>query len=97
MKQLILFVTFLATFAMNTYADHPHGTVVADVDGLVCDFCARAIEKVFKKKAEVESIDVNLDDKVIIIHMEKDQRLADETIREMIVDSGYSVRELRHE
>ena len=81
----------------NATADHPGGTVYADVNGLVCDFCARAIEKVFSKRSEVNAINIDLDEKVIMIHFAEDQSLADATIIEMINDSGYDVRALRYE
>ena len=78
------------------FADHPGGTVYADVNGLVCDFCARALEKVFGKQDAVESINVNLDEKLITIHFNEGEKLDDTTITQLIMDSGYNVREIRH-
>lgn len=77
-------------------SDVPKGTVEVDVNGLVCDFCARALEKVFSKKDEVSSIDVNLNKKLITIHFKEGQTLSDETITKLIVDSGYSIEGIRH-
>lgn len=61
------------------------------VNGLVCDFCARALEKVFSKQAEVEDIDVDLDNRLITIDYKQGQTLEKETIRQLITDSGYDV------
>lgn len=72
-------------------------TAYADVNGLVCDFCAQALEKVFSKKTEVENITVNLDEKVVTINFKEGQNLDDETLKEMINDSGYAVTEIRRE
>ena len=33
---------------------------VVNVKGMVCDFCARGIEKTFKKDTNVKKIDVDL-------------------------------------
>ena len=35
--------------------------VTAKVNGMVCDFCARAVTKVFGKEAAVENVHVDLD------------------------------------
>lgn len=95
MKILLLITTLLFSFSQLAFAAHPNNTVSVDVNGLVCDFCARALEKVFDKEEAVESISVDLDDKVIIIHFNEDQSLDDETITRLITDSGYNVREIR--
>jgi len=65
--------------------------VNVDVNGMVCDFCARAIEKVFSKKEEVSSIDVNLDEGKIIITMKDSQVIDNTTLTKLITDSGYDV------
>ena len=65
--------------------------VDVQVNGLVCDFCARAIEKTFGQHDEVLRTDVNLDSKIITIHMKKDRNLDDETIAKLITDAGYEV------
>ena len=67
------------------------GDVHVSVNGLVCDFCARALEKTFGKRAEVKGIDVNLDTKIVTINFNDGQTLDDDTIRQIITDSGYNV------
>ncbi|MAH04681.1 MAG: hypothetical protein CL561_03885 [Alphaproteobacteria bacterium] len=96
MKKLLLTFAVLTAFSLPAYAAHPGGTVYADVNGLVCDFCARALEKVFGKQDAVDSIKVDLDEKVITIHFNEDQSLDDETITQLITDAGYNVRDIRH-
>lgn len=97
MKKIFLTTAFLISLSMPAYAVHSGGTVYADVNGLVCDFCARALEKVFGKQEAVESINVDLDEKVITIHFNEGQSLDDETITQLITDSGYNVRKIRHD
>ena len=67
------------------------GDVHVSVNGLVCDFCARALEKVFGKEEAVKGIDVNLDTKIITINFKEDQTLSDERIKQLITDAGYNV------
>jgi copper chaperone CopZ len=69
-------------------ADH---TIVAQINGLVCDFCARALEKVFSQRDEVVGIDVNLDTKLVTIGLKKDRDIDDATITKLITDAGYNV------
>ena len=61
------------------------------VNGLVCDFCARSIEKIFSKKESVQSININLEKMLITINLKKGKNLDDNTIKQLIKDSGYDV------
>ncbi len=61
------------------------------VNGLVCDFCARSIEKMFKKKESVESIDLNLEKMLITIKLKDSYNLNNEEITKLIENSGYEV------
>tara|TARA_E500000178_G_C16837012_1_gene668778 strand:+ start:464 stop:775 length:312 start_codon:yes stop_codon:yes gene_type:complete len=67
------------------------------VHGLVCDFCARSIEKLFSKKESVKSIDVNLENMIITINLKKGKKLNDDIVRQVIKDSGYDVTEINRE
>jgi len=69
-------------------ADH---TITVQIDGLVCDFCARALEKVFGKRTEVSGIDVNLNTKIVTIGFKKGVDIDDATITTLITDAGYNV------
>ena len=106
MKKLILLLTAITlTFAVPAYAGHgegdheTHAEEIAaqpgdahvSVNGLVCDFCARALEKVFGKEEAVKAIDVNLDTKIITVNFNEGQTLSDEKITQLITDAGYNV------
>lgn len=91
---LVIALTMLApTFAL---ANTP-SKVIVQVNGLVCDFCARALEKVFSKQEEVNTIDVNLDTKNIMIEFNDNQTIAEEKIKELITNSGYDVVKVSYE
>ncbi len=77
----------------NTDADPAASaqTVTAKVNGLVCDFCAQAVRKVFKKQEAVESVNVDLDTGEIVLGLKAGATLDDETIGKLIRKSGYSL------
>ena len=62
-----------------------------NVNGMVCDFCAQSIEKVFMKRIEVKGIIVNLEDQKVVIYLEKETDIEDATILTIFEDAGYSV------
>lgn len=97
MKNLSFTLLLILSALTYSYAKQANSTVYADVNGLVCDFCAQALEKVFSKQSEVASIDVDLSTKVITIHFNEGMSLDDQTITKLIVDSGYAVRAIRYE
>ena len=66
-------------------------TVTAKVNGLVCDFCAQAVRKVFKKQEAVERVKVDLDNGEIVLGLKAGADMDDETIGKLIRKSGYSL------
>lgn len=106
MKYLIIALVLTLGFTQNVIADHtknapekiqagqidPSGTLITiDANGLVCDFCARALEKVFMKQKGVSGIDVNLDSGKILISLEKGAAMDDDTLRKLVTDAGYNI------
>ncbi|MBA4729364.1 MAG: heavy-metal-associated domain-containing protein [Thermodesulfobacteriota bacterium] len=70
----------------------PNGKIIkVNVNGLVCDFCARALEKVFMKEKSVSGLTVDLKAKEIKIYTKKNMNLEDNIIEKKIKDSGYIV------
>tara|TARA_R110002072_G_scaffold81605_5_gene186699 strand:- start:86 stop:385 length:300 start_codon:yes stop_codon:yes gene_type:complete len=88
MRKLLLTIGFTVLFAPSAFAGE---IVKVNVNGMVCDFCARAIEKVFTKQDAVESVNVDLSAKQITATMKDAQTLDDETITKLVTDSGYAV------
>ncbi len=78
-------------------AAQSHHQVLIKVNGLVCDFCARALEKVFSKRDEVANIAVDLSKAEVRVTMKPNQTLDDATLTSLITDSGYNVTQIiRH-
>ena len=91
---ILLFFTFI-TFTVTKSQEKLENEVLSiSVNGLVCDFCARSIEKLFSKKESVKSINVNLEQMLITISLKKGKSLNDDIITKVITDSGYDIREI---
>jgi copper chaperone CopZ len=65
--------------------------VTVKVSGLVCDFCARSIEAMMKKRSDVSGVHVDLDKGEVHLKLKADATLDDPTLKKLMVDSGYSV------
>ena len=71
----------------------PNGTLMTVVvEGMVCDFCAQAIEKVFMKREEVAGIIVNLDNQNVIISLKGDKDIENTKIEELFLNAGYNIQ-----
>jgi len=61
---------------------------VINVQGMVCDFCARGIEKTFKKDKNVKKIDVDLSKGKVLIAYNNSQEIKFDDIKEKILING---------
>ena len=61
---------------------------VVNVNGMVCDFCARGIEKTFVKDKAVKRIDVDLERGKVLIAYIKDKEINFEDIKNKILANG---------
>jgi copper chaperone CopZ len=66
-------------------------TIIASVNGMVCAFCATGIEKTFKKQAAVDSVNVDLEKKIVTVGTKPEQTLDDDTVKKLITAAGYTV------
>ena len=90
MKKLILFLAMLLFMAAPLQAEVSGLRLDITVHGLVCDFCARAVEKVFKKEYELQSIDIDLSQRLISIVLPEGTEISDDKIEKLITASGYA-------
>lgn len=93
MRKIFLTFAVLIVFASSAYAE----TIKASVNGLVCAFCATAIEKTFKAKPAVDTVKVDLDTKLVTIITKEGQNLDDETVKKLITDAGYAITDIKRE
>ncbi|MCR9080738.1 MAG: cation transporter [Hyphomonadaceae bacterium] len=71
--------------------------VTAKVNGMVCDFCARAVTKVFGKEAAVENVHVDLDKGEIHVTLKSGAELSDERVATLVKKSGYDLVSIERE
>lgn len=90
MRRFLMLAT-LGTALMLSPAAHAAETALVRVNGLVCDFCAQGIQKVFGKKDEVQKVDVNLTEKLVTINFKPKKTMSDEIIKELITGNGFTV------
>jgi len=96
MRKIYLILVF-CFFSISAFSESGNlecakkNSVNVDVNGMVCDFCARALEKVFSEKQEVAAIDVDLDNGRISINFNNGADLEDSTIQKLVTNSGYDV------
>ena len=63
-------------------------------NGMVCDFCAQAIEKVFMKREEVQGINVDLNNQRVVLYLKKNEIIEDNEIIKLFEESGYGVEKI---
>jgi hypothetical protein len=69
--------------------------IVADVMGVVCDFCALAMNKIFSKREEVAAMYVDLDTKALSLVLAPGATMSDEAIADLAVQAGYRIAAVR--
>jgi mercuric ion binding protein len=88
MKRILIAALAAALFSTPVFAAR---SIKASVNGLVCSFCAAAIEKRLKALGEVKSVFVDLTRKIVAIELKDGRDITPERIAEEIKDSGYDV------
>lgn len=91
MKYLLSFLTIILLTITPVMADDKTDDITVNVAGLVCDFCAQSLKKVFGKEESINDITVNLDDQTVIIDTKEGQDISDEKIKELIEWGGYDL------
>lgn len=71
--------------------------VVVDVLGVVCDFCATAMNKVFGKRDEVAAVYVDLDKKTLSLVIGDGEALSDKQIEKLAKKAGYRIAAIRRD
>lgn len=68
---------------------------IISVFGMVCDFCARGIERTFKKDKFVQKVDVDLDGGKVLIIYDLDSKINFEDIKRKITSNGQNATDLQ--
>lgn len=99
MKNLfyILLAIFTISFSPAYASDKIPTSVTVYVKGMVCDFCAQSLKKVFGKKDAVDYINVDLDTQTIEVFFKNGQQLSDSDIKEAITWGGYDLVNIEYQ
>ncbi|MEL6830648.1 MAG: heavy-metal-associated domain-containing protein [Pseudomonadota bacterium] len=71
--------------------------LTVNVKGMVCDFCARAVTKVFGKEDAVDGVHVDLDKGEIHVGLKPGMNLSDEDVEQLVKKSGYAMVSVERE
>jgi periplasmic mercuric ion binding protein len=89
MKKLVLTtIVFSALFSNMVFATQ---TIKANVNGMVCAFCAQGIEKKMRALSQTQDVYVNLKQRVVAVELKDGQKLSNEQVKTIIKDAGYDV------
>lgn len=83
--------TICLSLFLNSVAFAGMKEAKVSVNGMVCGFCAQGITKKFKAEPAIETVDVNLGQKLVKLTFKEKQNLADEKITGLLKDAGYNV------
>ena len=72
-------------------------SLITTVNGMVCAFCATGIEKTFRKQPEVDTVKVDLANKLVTIKTKPGKTLSDARVKEVVAYSGYTMEKIVRE
>ena len=82
-----LIVALFLIFSIPAQAEN----IKINVLGMVCDFCAQSIWKVFMLDPATERVYVDLENGVVDLVTDDTKSITNETITQYLNDAGYSV------
>tara|TARA_B100000886_G_C20229788_1_gene410045 strand:- start:274 stop:678 length:405 start_codon:yes stop_codon:yes gene_type:complete len=65
-----------------------HKVAVVSVKGMVCDFCARGIQKTFNKRDKIKKVDVDLNKGKVLLAFTSSATIDFEEIKKIIQSNG---------
>ena len=90
MKQKIGF----ALVCLLAGASASAATIEMKVHGMVCGFCAQGIEKILRENPATEGVEVNLDEKRVVVTTKSGADITDAQLTKAIKDAGYDVKSI---
>lgn len=63
----------------------------AEVNGMVCAFCAQGIEKKLRAMPQTQDVYINLKQRIVSVQFKDGQAIAPDALRELVKDAGYEV------
>ena len=69
--------------------------IIVGIDGMVCSFCAQGLKLAFEREGAVKSVNISLEKEQMGLRLKRFRRLSDSNIRQIVEDSGYSLRDIQ--
>lgn len=91
----IFFIGMAAPAVAQNDSDNAPRAWVADVEGMVCDFCAQGLLKALGKKDSVAEVEVSLEESTLTVHLKEGQQMSREQLIKIIKDNGFTVGKVR--
>ena len=82
----LAFMPLAVTAAPEAYA--------LTVDGLACPFCAYGIEKQLTSLKGVESIEVDIDEGLVVVTMAEGAEIDEADLQQAVSDAGFTLRKV---
>ena len=82
----------LAALALTSVARA--ATIEMQVNGLVCGFCARGIEKTLRKNPATADVFVSLEHKLVAVALREGTDISDADLRQALTDAGYALKSI---
>lgn len=86
MKKFVLML-FALSFSATGYA----ASIKAEVNGMVCAFCAKGIEKKLKALPQSQAVFVDLKKHIVVLELKENQAVPLDDFKAIIKDAGYDV------
>lgn len=93
MKQLLRVSLLLLALGSGS-ASAAIQTIKAEVNGMVCAFCAQGIEKKMRSLTQTQDVYVDLKNKIVAVQLKDGQKLSHDTVKDLIKDAGYDVTKI---
>lgn len=89
MKKFHFFTLFLLIFFSSpTFAA---ASIKAEVNGMVCAFCAKGIEKKLNALPQGQAAFVDLKNRIVVLELKDQQDISFDDFKKIIQEAGYAV------
>lgn len=85
----------LALAALPALAGSAPSRIEVAVNGMVCAFCAQGIERKLRSLSATESVQVKLEQRLVLLTLRPGTSIEDSQLRSLIRNAGFDVRQIR--
>jgi copper chaperone CopZ len=91
-NKIKIIIIVAIVFSSNAFAQITKAEIVAT--GLTCSMCSNAINKQFKKLAEVDSVATDLNTNTFVVYLKKENKLKPRVLKKSVEKAGFFVGSL---